>query len=335
MTLWTPRNGPYEASLTPMEIQLRGRVGRNAELAIRTFLGLMRCRSTFDLVHCHQVHPQTVAALTAAKILGKPSVLTCHVRPPESRILSRLAIGVQARIATGLASRLVTVSDRIRNDFPGHDWTIIPNGVSIEDSSFTHKGSEDMLPTAEETLELVFAGRVTRTKGIFTLLEAIALARQRLTSIRLVTFGPSDSPGEYASVKRHLGIENLVVDRGFDPEWRREIGPGQAFVLPSVYEGLPLSMLEAMSSGLPAIGTPVGGVPDILIPHQTGLLVPVGDSRALADAIVWMGAHRTERLEMGRNAKKLVGEAYRADQMAKRYSRVYREIEDGRVPSLG
>lgn len=325
MTLWSPGRGVPEGSLEPVEIQLRAGIGRNAELAIRTFGGLVRHRSRFEIIHCHQVHPQTIAALAAAKILGKASVLTCHVRPPETGPLARLAGGLRARIATSLASRLVTVSDRIRSDFPGRRWTTIPNGVSVSDAN-----SPDPLPEKgprDGSLDLVFTGRLTGTKGIFTLLEAMALARDRLPGVRLVTFGPSDSPTEYAKAKRRLGIDDIVVDRGYNSSWRSEIRPGQAFVLPSEYEGLPQSMLEAMSAGLPAIGTPVGGVPDVVIPYQTGLLVPVGDPRGLADAIVWMGGHRKERLAMGENARKLIRESFRADGMAERYAQLYREIQ--------
>lgn len=331
MTVWSPGSGFPDGPFHSVHIQLRGSIARNAELALRTFAGLMRDRFGIEVVHCHQVHPQTIAALFAARILGKGAVLTWHVRPPEDGPMARLVGTVSGKLATSLASRRVTVSDRIRVGLPGHSWTIIPNGVSESDATSTRAISERPSGDLETAPDLVFAGRVTETKGIFTLLRAIALARARLPNVRLVTFGPVDSPHDYSEAKRQLGIDHAVVDRGFSASWRRELRLGQVFVLPSWYEGLPLAMLEAMAEGLPAIGTPVGGVPDILIPHETGLVVPVGDARRLAEAIAWMGIHPNERRAMGERARALIRTSFRAPEMATRYAQVYREIEDRRA----
>ena len=94
----------------------------------------------------------------------------------------------------------------------------------------------------------------------------------------------------------------------------------------SFYEGMPLALLEAMANGLPAIATPVGGVPEVVIPGGTGLLVPARDVLALSDAIIWMAAHPEEASTMGREARRIVAQDYSIGQLARAYESLYRRL---------
>jgi glycosyltransferase involved in cell wall biosynthesis len=171
---------------------------------------------------------------------------------------------------------------------------------------------------------------VTRTKGAYVLLEALGKAARKLPNVRLVMYGPVDDVEEYSRMKISLGVEGLVDDRGYEPDWRGALSDGQVFVLPSYYEGLPLALLEAMASGLPSIVTPVGGIPDVVIENETGLIVPVGDADALADAIVWMASHQSEARRMGDAARKLVESRFSSSEMAHAYQALYRSLARAR-----
>lgn len=82
------------------------------------------------------------------------------------------------------------------------------------------------------------------------------------------------------------------------------------FVLPTHTEAVPTSVMEAFACGIPAIATNIGGCPEIVTDKENGLLVPIGDLRALIMAVEWMGAHQEERKQMGRNARKTVCERF-------------------------
>ena len=81
-------------------------------------------------------------------------------------------------------------------------------------------------------------------------------------------------------------------------------------VLPTHTEAVPTSIMEAFACGIPAITTNVGGCPEIVTDRENGLLVPVGNIRALAAAIEWMGSHQEEREQMGHNARNTVTRHY-------------------------
>jgi hypothetical protein len=129
VSLWCPADGAGEGVLDVVPVSVGVGPARNLVLAARTFEGLVRARSRFHLIHAHQPHVQSVAALLAARILGKPSILTLHVRVPQ-RGISRVVNQAVAAFGTSLAVEVVAVADRVRRDFGIGRCTVIPNGVS-------------------------------------------------------------------------------------------------------------------------------------------------------------------------------------------------------------
>jgi glycosyltransferase involved in cell wall biosynthesis len=98
------------------------------------------------------------------------------------------------------------------------------------------------------------------------------------------------------------------------------------FVIPSLAEAFGQTSLEAMACGTPVIGFDTGGIPDTVRPRQTGLLVPVGEDAALADAIRWMMTHGAEREAMGRNARAMAQTEFTLERQALGYLQLYRSI---------
>src|SRR5437867_3222993 len=321
-SLWCPRDGDNESVLDVVGIPVpRGSV-RNLALAARTFIGLIRKRSGFDVIHAHQPHVQSVAALLAGRILGVPSVLTFHVRVPQAGF-ARLVDWAAARLGARLASEVVAVADRVRQDYAIERCSVIHNGVTPAPKSDGPSPAPASRARDSLGLHLIFAGRVTETKGIFDLLRALALASSHVEGIRLTTYGSMDSPERYEEAKRSLGIQGIVEDRGFQEEWREHLRAGQVFVLPSFYEGLPMAVLEAMAAGLCGVATPVGGISAVVIPNRTGVLVPVGDPATLSAALVSLAQNPEMASAMGREARTLVEAEYSNDKMASAYASLY------------
>ncbi len=325
-----PGNGEATGSLEVRPLAVRTKIARNLALAAQTLISLLQDRSRIDLVHVHQPHVQSLAALLAAKIIGVPSVLTLHVRVPSAGLRRALAGSLVAAQAT-LANRVVSVSDRVGRDFGLMTCTIIHNGVRLHEATATNASELQLLVTRRPPLDLVFAGRVTRTKGIYVLLDALSRAEREVPGIRLTTFGSIDSPEEYEAAKKSLSIAQHVSDRGYDSGWRHLLGPGQVFVLPSYYEGMPMAILEAMAAGLPAVATPVGGIPEVVLPNRTGLLVPVGDAEALSKAFVWLAKHPDTAFNMGLEARQFVEAHFSASAMAAAYAKLYRSCVTARA----
>lgn len=129
---------------------------------------------------------------------------------------------------------------------------------------------------------VLFLGRMQAAKGIFDLLQAVAALRPAVPDVRLVCAGDGDRHA-VARYAERLGIADAVKFTGWvGPSGKRALLESAAvFALPSYSEGLPMSLLEAMSAGVPVIASPVGGIPEVVVDGVSGFLVAPGDIATL------------------------------------------------------
>lgn len=141
--------------------------------------------------------------------------------------------------------------------------------------------------TSDQTLTLLFLGRLEKAKGIFDLLEAIADHRDELRGHLQLRIGGNDVDGQLHNMLTTLGIADMVAPLGWigGDTKAREIAAADVIILPSYIEGLPISLLEAMASGRGIITTPVGGIPSIVSDRVNGFLITPGDKEAMVAAI--------------------------------------------------
>jgi glycosyltransferase involved in cell wall biosynthesis len=156
-----------------------------------------------------------------------------------------------------------------------------------------------------DRVRFFFAGRVGQRKGAFDLIQAFAhLSEPKKSRVRLTIAG--DGEIEKAStLVRELALTEIVSFAGWIGVAERErlLRQSDVFVLPSYNEGLPMAILEAMSWGLPIISTPVGGIPEVVIPDRHGFLVTPGDIEGLTAAIERAIDNEPLRLSLGDNAR--------------------------------
>lgn len=178
-----------------------------------------------------------------------------------------------------------------------------------------------------EKTRFLFVGRLVYYKGCDVLLKAFVGAENAI----LTVVGSGKMEKELKRLTRTLGIEDKVRFLGevSEAELYKQYGECDVFVLPSVAksEAFGLVQLEAMVFGKPVINTKLpSGVPYVSLHKLTGLTVPPGDIKALSEAVIWMGEHEEERLEMGKRARKRVEEEYRLDTMLKRVLEIYQSL---------
>jgi D-inositol-3-phosphate glycosyltransferase len=157
---------------------------------------------------------------------------------------------------------------------------------------------------------LIFVGRLDSVKGIDVLLRALSLLRQRLFHAEvpsLLVIGGEATPGEaerLACTASQLGIADLVSFIGPVPHHRLPsyYRAADLLVMPSLYESFGMSLLEAMACGIPVVATKVDGPSNFVRQGVTGLLVPVGDVTALAEAVERLIVDKHMRLQMAKNA---------------------------------
>ena len=179
---------------------------------------------------------------------------------------------------------------------------------------------------------VLFLGRLQAAKGVPELITAFARVRQVLPGARLVLCGE----GDRAAVHEQLAALKLLgaVDcpGWVEGEHKRALLAGSwVFALPSHHEGVPIGMLEAMAVGLPAVGTPVGGVPGLLRASDGGLLVPVGDADALARALLTLLTDRPLAERMGAQGQRHVQAHHGLDVVERRLEALYAQARAERA----
>jgi glycosyltransferase involved in cell wall biosynthesis len=170
----------------------------------------------------------------------------------------------------------------------------------------------------------IIVARVDRMKGHECLLRA--LGRLRDAGLRLTLLVAGDGP-------ERSNLETVAGQLRLGPEWVRFLGfrsdvsdllcAADFFVLPSFTEGLPLSVLEAMAHRLPVVATPVGGIPEIVADGESGLLVPVNEPEALANAIARLAQDPSLRYALGEAGFRAARDRFSFDAMARQYEALY------------
>lgn len=200
----------------------------------------------------------------------------------------------------------------------GQDVLVIPNGV---DSAFFVPRRDEDLPRPSPCTHLLHVGRLNKQKSLEILLEALPRLRGDWR-LSLVGDGPEAAP--LREKVRALGLAERVAFLGWQERSRmpRIYQEADIFVFPSVEEGMPNAMLEAMSCGLPVLACAVCGCEELVEHEHTGLLVPPRDVDALAAALQRLCAAPDERHRMGRAGREAVCRRFSWEATARAYARI-------------
>jgi glycosyltransferase involved in cell wall biosynthesis len=171
---------------------------------------------------------------------------------------------------------------------------------------------------------LVFAGRCSESKGLYDLLQAGLLLRRELPKLRIECAGDGDLD-EVERAIATMGLADRVRVHGWlEPRRRDELlARAGIFVLPSHAEGLPMGVLEAMAAGCPVVASAVGGIPDVIEDGVNGLLVPAGDTQALAAAIRRLVGDPAFAGRLGAAARATIAARFTTEGMLGRIEQLY------------
>jgi glycosyltransferase involved in cell wall biosynthesis len=163
-------------------------------------------------------------------------------------------------------------------------------------------------PVSKEIIHLLFLGRVGQRKGTFDLIEAFAALPAEVRNRSRLTIGGDGEVEKAQNLVRSLGLIDSINLPGWIGSEQRDVllAKADVFILPSYNEGLPLALLEAMGWGLPAITTPVGGIPELVTHSQDGLLVTPGNIGQLTEAMKSTIEDENLRRYLGQNARERV-----------------------------
>jgi glycosyltransferase involved in cell wall biosynthesis len=206
----------------------------------------------------------------------------------------------------------------VRGFAPGARVAVVPNAVPLPALAATD---------CAQDRRILFLGRVDGAKGIDDLLGALAVLAPRLPGVMLAIGGEGDLARVRAAAAR-LGIGARVELLGWlDPQERAaQLARAAVFCLPSHAEGLPMAMLEAMAAARAVVVSNVGGIPETVVDHDNGLLVPPRDVGALAAALAEVLGDAALRARLARRARATVERRYSSDVVGAQLSSIYREL---------
>lgn len=175
---------------------------------------------------------------------------------------------------------------------------------------------------------LFVSAQFFREKGIIETLDAIPLVRKRHPKTAFIMVGGgSGDPNLLDRIQSMEQRNEIVLTGHLDfPQLQKLFAASDCFILPSYAEGLPLTLLEAMASGLPVIATPVGGIPEVVQEGINGYLIPIGNSIALSDKIKRFIQNPLMVKRMKENNLTKINDQYRVDVVIRQYNALYKDL---------
>ena len=258
-----------------------------------------------------------------------PLVATIHGHT-HTRGASRLAVYEWLdRRALGRADRVMLVHEQMRAHYGASladaQWIVIENGIALDVD--LQNGPEPALADfcrRQPTIGAV--GRLVPEKGLFLLVDAFAALVGQNRDLGLVLVGDGPDRGRLQERVRALGLSERVVLTGFVSNVPAVLPLFVLLALPSFTEGLPLTVLEAMRTGLPVVATRVGGVPAVLGNDVAGVLVEPNDTAGLTEALGRLVDDHELRRALGAAGRRRLIERFSSAAMADRYEALYHEV---------
>lgn len=286
-------------------------------------------RRPIHILHAHLFGSNTWARLLGT-LAGVPVIIAHEHGSAKAgheiwldRLLYRLGDAVV--VPSAASKRLLMQLEGL----PARALSVVYNGVDT--SQFADHA---VTPTIRRLLGLDphalligSVGRLSADKGgQDVLLRAVAQVRQTQPQVGLVFIGDGPLRGGLEALAAQLGLGSAVQFMGVRPDVAPLLGALDLFVLPSLHEALPIAVLEAMAVGLPVVTTHVGGVPEVVQDGVTGLLVPPGDSSALAAALLQLIADPATAVRLGAAGQARVRADFTLDAMVAQVDQLYRRL---------
>jgi glycosyltransferase involved in cell wall biosynthesis len=285
----------------------------------------------FDIVHSHSPLPAALARIALPRSVQQ--VYTEHGVWEHHHLGTRLLNGVTywRNDHVFAVSRQVLDSIKVPRPFsmlPMPVAETLHHGVDLDALDRVEAAYDSVREELGIAVDAPIVGTVAnfrRLKGHHLLLQAALSVRRSFPEARFVLVGRGPIEQEIRRATQDLGLNGSIVFAGFRIDAPRVMSAFDVFVLPSIHEGLPIALVEAMALGRPVVATRVGGLPEVVRDGTEGFLVPSGDPVALADAIVTILGSHSLREQMGRAGRRRAKE-FDIERPVHRIETVYEEL---------
>ena len=300
------------------------------EISPAVFLSLLKLRKIIkekdvDIIHANTRVTQVLAA-SLGRFCAKPYISTCHGF--FKKRLSR-------RLWPCWGTKVIAISEAVREhlvkDFKVKDADVrlIHNGIDVD--KFRVQGSEFRVDKKKKLglgsgPVVGIVARLSDVKGHAYLIEAMKFVLEKIPQVQLLIVGDGKMKQGLVKLVRSLGIEKSVYFIPAVSDITQVFGAMDLFVMPSLQEGLGLSLMQAMAVGLPVIGSDVGGIKSLIKMGENGILVKAADSLILASAILDLLGDTAQAKLLGDRARDFIRQNFSLDKMIQETETVYSSI---------
>jgi glycosyltransferase involved in cell wall biosynthesis len=319
---WLQNNATPEGIPTTL---LTGNRFGDIETIIKT-LRLVR-KERMQLLHTHEFYMNMIGAVVA-RLARIPHVATIHGKNyyPE-RWRRRTAY----RLLATRSAHVILVSEDLRKFFcqctgvSENRVRMIHNGIDLQPFTALRRDPHllESVGIPHDAFVIGTVGNLYPVKGHTFLIRAAHTVIQRHPSAHVIILGRGELENSLKNEAAILGISDRVHLLGYRTDTVDWLGVMNVFVLASLSEGLPLSLLEAMAASLPVVVTDVGGMPEVVRHGETGFIVPPSDPETLARKIFFLMGDPKRASRYGAAGKFLAAERFSIDRMANEYRSVY------------
>jgi len=289
-----------------------------------------------DVFNVHTPHPPVVKTC-------RPIVLTFHTplrvdarhaefTGPSTIVHKTYAYLVAPSIEKGLihrAARVTAVARSVANDL--RDYGVEPTEVGVVGNGVDHTVFiPPSAPVAGRERVVLSVGRLAPRKGLFDFLHCAALLRPRYPDVRFLLVGQGPLEKQLRKEATRLGLDDCLVFAGSlpyaSPPLVEAFQQATVFVLPSLYEGLPGALLDALACGRAVVATNVSSHPEVITDGVNGLLVPPASPRSMADRIAKLLNDDELRERLGKAGRHTIEERFTWAAITANYLRHYRDV---------
>lgn len=308
-------------------------------IAINKLIKLIKARNV-DIVHSHQMRYDFLGSI-ASRLSKTPFIFTRHQSIsdyPINYFKKTIFLAIDSFVAVKLADRIAAVSKFIADDLkakegvPEGKASIIYSGLDLKrygkDIKAGNIRKEFSIDPGAPLIGTV--GRINIEKAHDLFLKAAVEVLKEAPEARFIIAGDGPLREKQEKLAEKLGIGTKVVFTGYRKDIPAVIADLDIFALSSVTESLGIVNLEAMAMGKPVVSFDVGGVSELVVDKETGLLVPPKDAKALAKAIVGLINNKEAARNMGLAGRKRVEENFTLDATVSKYMALYESVTKDR-----
>ncbi|MBI2121709.1 MAG: glycosyltransferase family 4 protein [Candidatus Sungbacteria bacterium] len=246
----------------------------------------------------------------------------------------KFLIRIASRTAALFQDKIVVINnadyDAVRSFIPPHKLSLIHNGIRRPEflpRREARKFLEEKIgrPLPSDTLTIGTIAELTKNKGLIYLIDAVnqIKTKNKRQKTKVIIIGEGEDRKMLEEKIKICNLQDTIFITGFIPDAEKYLTAFDIFVLPSLKEGLPYTLLEAMAAGLPAIATRVGGIPDIIQNNENGLMVPPSDPQALSTALKTLIENTVIRARLGKQANRTVKTKFTLNAMIEKTISLY------------